>query len=159
MYYYTFRRHEEKQAALVGIINGFSSSTDLPPICTCVRSICLFTLEFHLQNKFIQRFALFHWRSGSVPGILSGQKLGDVQDPDGESSGLTFSIPRCAVHRAANKQSKDESYTCWQFLCDEFYPSDQVIPVVPDPTTRPNYNGRKDAEYESKVQKFNSDKI
>ena len=67
--------------------------------------------------------------------------------------------PQSCSTIAVPVQSKDESYTCRQFLCDEFYPSDQVFPVVPDPTTRPNYNGRKDAEYESKVQKFNSDKI
>ena len=63
-------------------------------------------------------------------------------------------------HQAAvKKQSKDESYTCRQFLCDEFVPSDQVFPVVPDPTTRPSYNGKKDAEQESNVLILNSDKI
>ena len=86
-------------------------------------------------------------------------EVGWCQVPDGESSGHTFSIPRCADHRAVKKQSKDESYTCRQFLCDEFVPSDQVFPVVPDPTTRPSYNGKKDAEQESNVLILNSDKI
>ena len=86
-------------------------------------------------------------------------EVGWCQVPDGESSGHTFSIPRCADHRAVQKQSKDESYTCRQFLCDKFVPSDQVFPVVPDPTTRPSYNGKKDAEQESNVLILNSDKI
>ena len=98
-------REERRGVTLVGNINGFSSSTYLPPFCTCVHTMFLFSSEFQLKNIFIQRLALFQYRSGSV-GNLSGQKLGDVRSlmvraqdtpspsPDAQTTVQSRSSPR-----------------------------------------------------------------
>ena len=116
--------------AFVGYTNStiFHWPNYLPSDCTSEHYLCLFSFTIPWPNKFIQSLALFHYRSGIRYQESLWPKLGDIWDPDGESSETSPAIPRCADHRTV------QAVHGWVLHLQTVYlwrvvPSDQSQPV------------------------------
>ena len=136
-----------RRVTLVDIINRFTSSIYIwtrQYLCT---TFVLFSSVFVSTNKFIQRLALFHWRSGSrYTGNLSGYNLGDVQ-------ALMVRAQVHLLHPQSCRPSQPSSSRMSPPPADSLpvtsCSSDQCFPCQVRSHTRPSYDGRKDAEQES----------